>query len=257
MKEEDIDLAQLLKTLLPIPFLKKVTHFVFTNAVFFIVFLVIGGAMGYYKETTLPKWYVSDMIVESTLIDNTTCKEIITSLQTLLNEKNYKVLETRGINQKVANDLQKIDFVYSGKSDYDKRVTPFKLITYTAKNDQFHAIEDGVMSFLKSNRYVVEHGKRKAQKLNQQQISIQQKIAKLTISQMNIPPHERGTTPEIERLYDQLNQLNAKANPASPFMLIKPLTPKLTPQKPRTYWILGLSLLCSIIGGIALYFVKK
>ncbi|PCI98551.1 MAG: hypothetical protein COB15_05820 [Flavobacteriales bacterium] len=281
MQEDEIDLIKLVKQLKKTSLYLRIKHefsFVFRNKIWFILFLIIGAALGYYKTSKNIPIYRSEMTVKSNILDNPSNEHLISSLLTLIQDGNAEELAKIGLSEEDFIHIKNIDFIYPYKEDdknqtFDslRRLEPFRIAVYSTSNKEFSNSEKFILNYLENNEYSANVKKNNIKVLKQKKIDLISKINALDSMQIKINSflktnNDNSLTTvfdpsilikektiakmeliEIQKEFDQINN----------YQVLRSMVPRLRPEYHHDKSMMKFSFLFLIIGGILLRLIKK
>jgi len=215
--------------------------------------VLVGAILGYSTKFYTPKFYESSMLIESEILANDIIMEYINNIQTLLDDKNYILLQEKmGIDSTELVDIKSIDanFVYDEKEK--KKLNYLSVKAITNNNKVLKTMDQGILNFIDKEEYFqneIEIFKKNTQNLIQ---NINQEIHKIEQLQANFisPQNKNG---EIKIYYQQKSlqeelllltkekqELEKAIQFAAPFRVIKDFTIYKNPKtKAKTYTLAG------------------
>jgi uncharacterized protein involved in exopolysaccharide biosynthesis len=215
--------------------------------------VLVGAILGYSTKFNTPKFYESSMLIESEILANDIIMEYINNIQTLLDDKNYILLQEKmGIDSTELVDIKSIDanFVYDEKEK--KKLNYLSVKAITNNNKVLKTMDQGILNFIDKEEYFqneIEIFKKNTQNLIQ---NINQEIHKIEQLQANFisPQNKNG---EIKIYYQQKSlqeelllltkekqELEKAIQLAAPFRVIKDFTIYKNPKtKTKTYTLAG------------------
>lgn len=130
---------------------------IISNKIWFIAFILIGAAGGYYLNTTQAPLYKCEMLVESSEINNYVSQNMIAGLNSLINQKNHTELIKKNINKELSLNIQNIEVIPSKIKNEDQNI--FKLILHSYSIDSLKQIENALINYLNNNDYSAKFNK--------------------------------------------------------------------------------------------------
>ncbi|UTW67314.1 hypothetical protein KFE94_04150 [bacterium SCSIO 12643] len=135
------------------------------NLALIVISTVIGLLLGYSYNHFSKKYYLSEMVGYSNLVEKNIVLEILAPLNKFAEEKNFSELSKNlNISEETAAAIRSIDFATSkhNKTSNNPKLTDQKLgelilTTLTVYNqDKLPEIEKGIVNFLENNSYLKE-----------------------------------------------------------------------------------------------------
>lgn len=148
MSNDEIDLLELAVKV--IRFLKKHVTVLLSSA-------LLGLVISLVLYFTLPKIFVSKLILMSDILTESHTKEITESLDVLIKEKNFKTLATRlSLSENEAFHVEKVE-IESVKKEKDINETDATIFIVTAEVGEKNILanlQKGIMGLLRNNEFV-------------------------------------------------------------------------------------------------------
>lgn len=172
------------------------------NLLFISISTVIGLLLGYGYNHFSKKYYQSEMVGYSNLVEKNIVLEILAPLNKFAEEKNYSELaKNLNISDQAASSIRSIDFATSKHNKTsnnpkltDKKLGELILTTVTVYDkSKLPEIEEGVVYFMNSNSYLME-------KTNAEQIKTSKLIQNIS-----------GKIESIDSIYLHSNQMEKRS----------------------------------------------
>jgi len=277
MKEEEIDLTQIYKSLKQSNVYKKLVlllNFVWSTKFWFILFLISGISIGYFIKSSSAPAYKSEMIIKSKYLNNYSSFELINSLNTLIIDKNRVELNKIEFSNELVKSINKIEFVYPDEiTDSLKKQEPFKVIVESNQNNLLPAIGDAIYNYLSNNPASISNENKSKSALTKEIAELKTKLVDLDSLQalivdyfysnrivlkgqpMIVDPasvlrERRETFSEIVRMEKELNDIGN-------YIIIQKMTSKFIPEKKSNKPIVICSLLFLLFGGLSLFLFRR
>ena len=281
MQEEEIDLIKLFNLLKKSAIYRGMIngiYFIFSNNLWFVLFLVLGGATGYYFESKIIPIYSSEMTINSRALNNTTCEQVLTSLSNIINERNQEELKKVGIPIEISSAIQNIMFVYpypitdsDTKFDSLRKFEPFKIVVSSPEKNKFSEIELYIINYLKNNNYSLANQNRKTNMLEKQKAELQAEIEAIDSLQIDIIAYlfskklnNYSTMIDPSALIRErtkaklgLIEIEKELSNIDNFEVLNNMIPRLSPDPTNDKSIPKYGVLFFIVGGILLRLIKK
>jgi uncharacterized protein involved in exopolysaccharide biosynthesis len=272
MKEDEIDLIQFYVRFTKSSFSQKIKgafDFIFSNRFWFLLFLLLGAGYGYYQKTLQHPIYRSEMLIKSKLLNNSSCDQLIKSLETSIGERNIAELKNIGVSDAIKS-IKSIEFIYpTDKDDLLKKTEPFKLVISTDDNSKFEEIEKSIFNYLKNNPYSLADENRSRDVLTKNKVELENKIAELESMEKILLNYIQVESKQLTQSIDltsitnektqtklQLINIENQLSNVSNFEILQKITPTnvgYSSKKPIYVW----SFLAFILGGAVLSVFKK
>lgn len=165
------------------------------NIILISLFTVIGLVLGFTYNHFSPKYYSSEMVGYSDLVEKNIILEILSPLNKLAEEKNYNELAIMlNIPVDITTSIRSIDFATSkhnktsnNPSLTDQKLGELILTSITTYNkDYLPEIESGIINFINQNSYLQNTQKIEAQKNKQLISKISDKIESFDTAQVHL-----------------------------------------------------------------------
>ncbi len=161
--KEEIDLIYLLRATRDgiSNFINWIISFSIKNSLLLIVFMAIGGGIGFGVFNVKKEVYVSDLSIAHNRFDNDQCFELINNLSKL-NGKEELVAKALGINKEMAAEIKSLSYepinprVSKIYNDSVEVRYPFKVIAEVYSQKVLDTLEKRIMSYLETNAYGVK-----------------------------------------------------------------------------------------------------
>ena len=274
MESDEIDLVDLFnafkKTWL-FKVLNNSFNFILKNKILLLIFLLVGGVGGYFYEKKQIPVYRSEMVIFSKELDNFTCNQMVSSIDSLLINQNTKELEKFGFTKDLTSEIKKIEFIYPqfGKEELLK-TEPFRIAVYSSNNKKFELIEKSILGFLLDNPYSKKNQERKlsilkseASELNSE-LTIIDSTYQILIQYLNSRVIDESKQINVADLIKEsknakqrLSEIEIEIENIDNFIVLNSFTPTDTPLVIKKYYALKFSLLAFFLGFILLRLFKK
>lgn len=239
------------------------------NLALIVIFTVIGLLLGYSYNYFSKKYYLSEMVGYSNLVEKNIVLEILAPLNKFAEEKNFTELsKSLNISEEAAAAIRSIEFATSkhNKTSNNPKLTDQKLgelilTTVTVYDqDKLPEIENGIVNFMESNSYLKEKAgieKKKTTKLIQ---NITGKIESLdAIYNQSNQASKSSSSPTINvtssqsptdfvESYEYLEGLKSKAENIHSFQIVSHFYYLSKPNNKRLLAISGLGVVFFISG---------
>tara|TARA_B100000809_G_scaffold254895_1_gene292680 strand:- start:6165 stop:6980 length:816 start_codon:yes stop_codon:yes gene_type:complete len=123
------------------------------NKIWFTAFIVIGLVAGYYLNMNKAPLFKTEMLIESIEINNYVSQNMITGLNSLINEGNYTELEKSGLSEELSSSIQSIETIASEIKIKNEEQNIFKLVLLAYNIDSLDQIEKALTFYLNNNDY--------------------------------------------------------------------------------------------------------
>ena len=179
-------------------FFVLVYNFLKRNIVIIGVMTITGFGIGFMYAKQKPKYFSSELVGLSNLIDQTTLLELLSPISTLVEEENYPEIAIKlGITEAEASNIRSIEFAKSRHliTSHSPELTDKKLGELILVNVMIYdqtilsTLETGITSFIEKNAFVTNTKKLELQKTNTLISDIShnlQVIDSINLSQVNL-----------------------------------------------------------------------
>lgn len=270
MEADEIDLIDLYNAFKKTKLYKAINnsvHSVLKNKILFLLILISGGVGGYFYEKNLPKIYRSEMITDSKAIDNFTCNQIVSLIDTLLDTQNLEELEKIGFEKNLHSELKKVEFIYPqfGKETLIK-TEPFRISVYTSNPNNFELIESSILNYLLNNLYSKKDEERKLALLKSEETELNSELSIIDstlqllhnhIASNNNPAEFAALIREQKNAKQRIEEIKIEILNNNNFVVLNSFTRGGSLVVNKNYYALKFSLLAFFIGFIVLRLFKK
>ena len=208
-------------------FIVLIYKFFKRNILLISIFTIIGLILGFTYNHFSRKYYASEMVGYSDLVEKSIVLEILAPLNKLAEEKNYDELSKKlNIPVNVTTSIRSIDFATSKHNKTsnnpnltDKKLGELILTSITTYDKEYlPEIESGIINFINQNRYLQNTQKIEAKKTKQLIIQISDKIESFDTAKthppkstmVNISPAQNPS--DFIDSYEHLEKLKSKNN---------------------------------------------
>ncbi|UII27957.1 hypothetical protein LVD15_05920 [Fulvivirga maritima] len=172
---DEIDLGELLV---------KIKQAILTNKLIILVLALVGLFIGIFLFYSKPKVYESEMLIYSEVLEEPLIETIGENLDKLVSEGNYMTLANKlGISDSVSTSITSIEIsVNEGQvnKSNDGELGLFFTITVDANGDKnWTIINDGIISFLRNNRYIDKRVKLKNENLKNLTLRLNDEVSQI------------------------------------------------------------------------------
>jgi hypothetical protein len=275
MQNEEVDLAQLYKSLKQTNFYKRIIRFltfVRLNKLWFILFLVSGILMGSYSKMKLEPIYKSKMLIKSRYLDNYSTYELIKALNSFIKEKNKAELKNTGFSDEMIESIKKVVFVFPIEIS-ERKQDPFKIIVESKENRILPLIGEAIYKYLSENpASIFEENKNKIA-LNTEINELKKKIIDLDSMQSLIYESFNSNTKhfkvqpifvdpssvlrERRETFSRIIELEKKLKDVKNYLVIQKMKPTLNSEPKSNKPIVILCLVFLILGGLIINLIKR
>lgn len=161
--KEEIDLIYLLRATRDgiTTFINWIINFSIKNILVLLVFMAIGGGIGFGVFNVKKEVYISDLSIAHNRFDNDQCFELINNL-TKLNGKEDLLSKKLGITREMAAEIKSLSYepinprVSKIYNDSVEVRYPFKVIAEVYNQNILDTLQRKIMQYLETNEYGVK-----------------------------------------------------------------------------------------------------
>jgi hypothetical protein len=240
------------------------------NSIWVILIVILGGIGGYFLEKSITPIYRSEMIIDSKYLDNYTCNQIISSIDTLIDDNNHIELANEGFDTALSESLKSIQFIYPEQGpDTLKMKEPFRVAAFTTKPNTFSNIESALLQFLFRNKASHKNHISKERLLIAEKALLTTEILSID-SMSNVLEYFIKSNKTSSKVFDpaslikekknsqlRLKQIEEEMTNISNFVVLKSFTPRITPEKTNNYYIIKFGILGFILGFLLIKLFRK
>lgn len=245
VSSDEIDLRALWEQFISL--LRRAIKITIKRGIILVIFLAIGGGLGYFVHQSTDPIYKTRMLIDTKGANYSILSGLVGTLQNLADEENYKGIagalkikedmaktivsmkvvdklvvykdlseqENRSIDQDFRNRKQQESAKERDKEIFQLKGQKFAVEVALTNNDNFPALEEAFLAYLRSNKYLKKRVQLKKEFLEKKKAKIQKEIQGLdslkkniadvfTRENQNIQITDPGT---ITQLYDKAIKL--------------------------------------------------
>lgn len=250
--------------------IKKIAIFIADRKIYFAICGTIGIIIGVASYKLRKPIYSSSLTMNSYILSNRYCADLITTLDQLALEKNYEVLADRlNISVNQASKISRIEYrnfdlkfsdigTFALEDDSIEVDVPFKVLVEVLDNSVLDTLETGLVNVFENNSYAKKRKILKKKYLTEMSDKYGLQIGELdtlkrtiegalvqknasqgiVFMQQSIDP--LNTYREVIALYQQQSALDEQVDLVSSVEIIEGFTHFKKPSKPRLFFEIGL-----------------
>lgn len=238
------------------------------NKILLIAFIIIGTSAGYFLQTKKAPIYKSELLIDSVEIENFVSKDIVTSLNKLFLERNFKELNANGFPNNIAESIISIDCIPSEVKIKNEDQNIFKLEILTLNTDSLKLLESTLINYLNNTTYSAQLKKENLEQYSSEKKELLREVNEMDSLSMLI---KNQLTSDEKLIYTasssvyhekieaktRLTELNRMINNIENYQLLNGFISTNTPEPNKGKYPLKGGLIAFILGFLILRVFKK
>jgi hypothetical protein len=271
MENGEIDLIDLygaFKKTTTYRLLNNAYNLIVYNKIWFFAFIIIGVAGGYFLKTKQAPLFKSVMLVESVEINNYVSQNIVTGLNSLINEGNINELNKNGLNKTLSSHINSIELIPAKIKIKNEEQNIFKVVLHLYNTDSLKQIENALINYLNTSTYSAQLQRENLEQYNSEKKELLREVNEMDSLSMLIKNqlisdqkliYTASSSVYHEKIEakTRLTELNRMINNSSNYQILSGFIPTSSPEPAKGKYPLKCGFLSFILGFIILRIFKK